>query len=342
MRTTVRSNLGKYGIAAVIAFALAGLVGTTTAQDPSSPRKTAKKGTSVSADPKATKTTKPAAMPKVAPPGPIDPFWAQPEQRKVWDLDHLTTEDEAQLGADLNQAILHDDFHHALKTGPLPRRLEAAAEPYLKVGSRPEVEYTFTVLDCEFSNIFSTPGGFIYICRGTFDWIDDEEDYVLEFMILHEMAHVDLAHQIINMRDPAVKRLNLGQQLDTQPNPAVKQTELGTVPLFYSLAIPFGNTATQELEADKWAWEKMIKQGRSRYQIQGFLRKLEDYSKKNGFENFPLKPTDGFEHKPPKPTDPPQVPPLDNHIRAHVVPYKRMKALKTLMEPSLKPQAAAK
>ena len=331
MRTASRSNLGKCGIAAVLscAFAVASSPGATPPpQDPAPAKKPAKKGTPPPADPKAAKpATKPATPAKVATPKPAlpDPFWEQPEQKKVWDLDHLTTEDEARLGADLNRAILHDDFHHVLKTGPLPRRLESAAEPYLKAGSRPEVDYTLTVLDCDFANVFSTPGGYIYVCRGTFDWIDDEEDYVLEFMILHEMAHVDLAHQIINMRDPGLKKLNLG-----------------TVPLFYSVAIPFGNTTAQELEADKWAYERMKKQGRSRYQIQAYLRKLEDYSKKNGFENFPLKPTDGFEHNPPKPTDPPQVPPLDNHIRSHVVPYKRMKALKALMDPAPKSRADAK
>ena len=143
-------------------------------------------------------------------------------------------------------------------------------------------------------------------------------------MIAHEMAHVDLAHQITNMRDPEVKKLNLG-----------------TVQAFYSLAIPWGNTQAQEDKADTWAVEQMQKLGRSRYQIQAYLRKLEDYSKKNGFENFPLKPTDGFALKP-KPTDPPRVPPLDNHIRAHPVPYKRLKALKALMNAPQKPKADVK
>ena len=297
---------------------------TPPVQDPApakKPAKTAKKVAPAAAD---QKTTKAAVPPKAAAVLPPDPFWEEPEQKKVWDLDHLTPEDEARLGADIDRAILHDPYHHQLKTGPLPRRLEGAAEPYLKTGSRPEVEYTFTVLDCEFSNVFSTPGGHIYVCRGTFDWIDDEEDYVLEFMIAHEMAHVNLAHAITNMRDPGVKKLGLG-----------------TVQSFYSIAIPWGNTDAQEYEADKWALERMRKLGRSRYQIQAYLRKLEDYSKKNGFENFPLKPTDGFEPNP-KPTDPPRVPPLDNHLRAHPVPYKRMKALKALMNPAPKSQAVAK
>ena len=333
MRPEYRLDVRKYGVAAVMSFAFAWLVGTTPdapaatppaqGQAPAKkPAKTAKKVAPAAADPKAKAAVPPKAEPR---PAPIDPFWEEPEQKKVWDLDHLTPEDEARLGADLNRAILHDPNHHELETGPLPRRLESAAEPYLKTGSRPEVEYTLTVLDCDYSNVFSTPGGHIYICRGTFDWIDDEEDYVLEFMILHEMAHIDQAHQIINMRDPELKKFNMG-----------------TVPMFYSVAIPFGNTGAQEYEADKWAWERMKKLGRSRYQIQAYLRKLEDYSKKNGFENFPLKPTDGFEHNPPKATDPPRVPPLDNHLRAHPVPYKRMKALKVLMNPAQKSQANAK
>jgi Peptidase family M48 len=331
MRPARRSSLRKYGLAAVLscAFAVASsLVEATPATQNPAPAKTAKtaktakKGTPPATDTKATKPAEASkAAPKMLPP---DQFWEQPEQKKVWELDHLTTEDEAQLGADINRAILHDNLHHLLKTGPLPRRLESAAEPYLKSGSRPEVNYTLTVLDCDFSNVFSTPGGYIYVCRGTFDWIDDEEDYVLEFMILHEMAHVDLAHPITNMRDPNVKKLNLG-----------------TVPLFYSVAIPWGNLEAQELEADKWAYERMKKQGRSRYQIQAYLRKLEDYSKKNGFENFPLKPTDGFEVNP-RPTDPPRVPPLDNHLRSHPVPYKRMKALKALIDSAPKSRADAK
>jgi predicted Zn-dependent protease len=253
----------------------------------------------------APKATQPASAAKAE--VVIDKFWDQPEQLKVWDLDKLTPEDEAKLGANTNQAILHN--HPQLKVGSLPRRFEDAAEPYLKSGSRKEVNYTFTVLDCEGSNVFSAPGGYIYVCRGLFDWVDDEEDYVLEFMIAHEMAHIDLAHAITNLRDPEVKKLGMG-----------------TVPLFYSVAIPWGNTEAQEYEADKWAWERMKKLERSPYKMQAFLRKLVDYSKKNGFENFALKPT-----------EPPSVPLLDNHIRAHPAPYKRLRALRQLINPALKP-----
>ena len=327
MRPAICSNLTKYGLAVLVSCGLATILiveapaAMFPPQDPAPAKKPAatakKKGAPAAApapstDPKAAKSAKPskAATPKG--PAPVDPFWDQPAMLKKWDLDALTSADEARIGADLDQAIRHT--HPPLENGPLPRRLESAAEPYPKVGSRKEVNYTVTVLDCEGSNVFSGPGGYIYVCRGTFDWIDDEEDYVLEFMILHEMAHIDLFHQITNLRDPEAKKL-----------------PIGTVPMFYSIAIPWGNTEAQEYEADRWALEKMRKMDRSPYQIQAFLRKLEDYSKKNGFENYPRKPMDK-----------PEVALLDNHIRAHPVPYKRLRALKALMNPTQKARAEAK
>ncbi len=243
----------------------------------------------------------------VAPAPPLDPFWELPEQKKVWDLDHLTVEDEKRLGADLHRMILRD--HKRLTVGPLPERLEAAAEPYLASRARKEIPYTFTVLDCDESNVFSHPGGYIYACRGLFVWIAEEEDYALEFLVAHEIAHVDLAHALNCLRDPEVKK-----------------SGIGTVPLFHALAIPWGYKHEQDFEADRWAARRMRQAGRSRHETMAFLRKLEDFARKNGFENVPRKPTD----------DPGSVP-LDNHLRAHPIPRARLKGLKALLDPPAKP-----
>ena len=242
----------------------------------------------------------PPPAPAAAP--PIDPFWELPDQKKSWDLDHLTPDGERELGMALNRMIRK--FHPPLEDGPLPRRLEDAAEPYLKTCDRKDVTYTFTVLDCDCSNVFSHPGGYVYACRGLFDWIAEDEDYALEFALAHEMAHVDLAHAINCLRDPDVKKL-----------------QLGTVPLFYLVVIPWGYKPEQDLAADKWAWERLSKRGRSRYESLAFLRKLEDYSRKNGFENVPKKPIDE-----------PKLPLLDNHIRTHPIPRKRLKDLKSMID----------
>ncbi|WP_435007688.1 M48 family metalloprotease [Tundrisphaera lichenicola] len=256
--------------------------------------------------------TRPTPAPVVArpadpPPAPIlDPFWELPAQKTVWDLDHLTIEDERRLGAALHEMILHD--HKPLVVGPLPARVEAAAEPFLDALSRKDLKYTFTVLDCGESNTFSFPGGYIYVCRGIFDWITEDEDYALGFLLGHEMAHVDLKHAVNCLRDPEVKKL-----------------DSGTVPLFYSLLIPWGYKPEQDLDADRWAWMAMTRDGHSRREILAYLRKLEDFAKKNGFENVRKRP---FEDK--------DIAPIDNHLRAHPIPRERLKALEKLMNPVTK------
>lgn len=238
------------------------------------------------------------AMPATPPPAPrpsppIDPFWLEPEQQKFWDLDKLTSSDEARLGAALNQMVRH--VHPPLRVGPLPRRMEDAIQPYLKSVARKDVKYTFTVLDCEAANSFSVPGGYVYVCRGLFDWLAEDEDYALAFVLLREIAHVDLGHAVADLKEPDVKALNIP-----------------TVNLFFSIVIPGGYTEAQEYEADRWALERMLKAGRSRYEILSFLRKLEDYAGKSGFENERLKPNDE-----------PKVAPIDNHIRTAPIPRAR-------------------
>ena len=238
----------------------------------------------------------------------LDPFWSLPAQQKKWDLDHLKTEDERQLGGALHEMVRH--FHPRLETGPLPKRVSDAGELYLKSVARKDVEYTFTVLDCPHLNAFSHPGGYVYVCKGLFNEIGEDEDHALEFILAHEMAHVDLAHAIVDLKDPEVK----------------KMFDIGTVPLFYGVPIPGGYLENQEYEADRWAAERMIKMGRSRYQILAFLRVLEIYAKLNGFENYRKNPG-----------DPPYVPLFDNHIRTHPVPSKRLKRLSTFIDTLQKP-----
>ena len=245
----------------------------------------------------------PRAVAKAAPTKPIDPFWNEPAQLKKWDLDHLTPEGERELGAALHEMVLHD--HPEVDEGPLLKRVKDAAKPYLEARTRKDVNYTFTVLDCPQFNVFSHPGGYIYVCKETFDWISEDEDHALGFVLAHEIAHVDLAHAVICLRSDDVKKL-----------------DVGTVFLFNAVMIPAGYFPEQfDYDADRWAVERMLRAGRSRYEVLAFLRKLEDYAKASKFE-----------YKRKKPNDEPRVRPLDNHIRAHPIPSDRLEAVRALIE----------
>jgi hypothetical protein len=226
-------------------------------------------------------------------------IWDQPALRASWDVAQLTTDDEIRLGRALHELILQ--FNRPLDTGPWQRRVEEAAEPFQKTVARKDIPYTFTVLDSNAVNAFSHPGGFVYVSRGLFNLIGEDEDYALEFVVGHEIAHVDLQHALKILRDPGVMKLSEG-----------------TLQKLYMLIIPFGYLDL-DLEADAWVYRRMKQLGRTERETLTFLRKLEGYAKANGFENGRAKPQPGRDASP-----------LDNHFRAHIAAWRRLKHLKEL------------
>ncbi len=57
---------------------------------------------------------------------------------------------------------------------------------------RPELRYYFAVLDSDYANAYSTPGGYIFVTRGAIEKMRDEAE--LAAVLAHEIAHVNLKH----------------------------------------------------------------------------------------------------------------------------------------------------
>jgi hypothetical protein len=246
-----------------------------------------------------------AVTPAPANPLEKDPFWNQDRLKKVWDVAHLSADDERRLGDDLHELIVH--LNPIVEAGPELRRVVEAAEPFLATLHRSEVKYRFFILDSDAVNAFSTPGGNIYVCRGLLDFIAEDEDYALQFAIGHEIAHVDLHHAIICLQDPGVMKMREG-----------------TLQKLYMLIIPFGylekGKFAQEFDADDWVAIRMQRFQHTRREILVFLTKLDGYAKKHGFDNGHIRPQLGR-----------GVSPLENHYRAQTAAWERLKQLKEFM-----------
>jgi predicted Zn-dependent protease len=61
-----------------------------------------------------------------------------------------------------------------------------------KLSHRPNLPWTFAVLDHQAVNAFALPGGYIYITRGILPYLDDEAE--LAGVLGHEIAHVTARH----------------------------------------------------------------------------------------------------------------------------------------------------
>lgn len=64
----------------------------------------------------------------------------------------------------------------------------------VKTSDRPELTYTFTIIDSPDINAFALPGGYIYINRGLIGYLSNEAQ--LAAVLAHEIAHVTARHTV--------------------------------------------------------------------------------------------------------------------------------------------------
>lgn len=73
------------------------------------------------------------------------------------------------------------------------------------VSERPELEWTFTILDTPETNAYATEAGYVYITRGLLAFLRSEDE--LAAVLAHEVAHIcnrDLLHQEIRNESAAM------------------------------------------------------------------------------------------------------------------------------------------
>ncbi len=229
----------------------------------------------------------------------LNPYWNQPEVKKNWELSNLSDQDEMRLGEELHIMIMR--FNPPASGGPWRERVHAAAKPLLARVSRKDIRYTFTILDSEADTAFSHPGGYVYLSRGLFAFIGEDENVILQFILAHEIAHVDLRHMIQCLQDSGVQKI-----------------QMGTLEKVYFFILPFGYMDKQEFAADQWAYRQLVGLDHTRYEALKFLRKLKGYAEAHDFN-------DGRARYKPRPGSSP----VENHLRANTAAWMRLDELES-------------
>ena len=118
----------------------------------------------------------------------------------------ISESEEVQLGRDNDKAIvaqfgLYEDEALQRYVEQLGRRMAARSE-------RPDLDWTFRVLDDPLVNAFALPGGYIYITRGILAHFNNEAE--LASVLGHEIGHVTARHSVNQLSKAQLAQFGLG------------------------------------------------------------------------------------------------------------------------------------
>ncbi len=158
----------------------------------------------------------------------------------------LSEKEERRVGADVHKLVLKQ--HKRLRAPEQVKRLQALARPLLLNRKRKEIKYTVTILDDETVNAFAHVGGYIYVNKGLLQLVTDNAE--LQFILSHEIGHVDLKH-CTRAVTYAARASDVGGELG------------GSLALLAYTAIALGYSEGQEFEADEYGCRAIQRAGQN-------------------------------------------------------------------------------
>lgn len=103
-----------------------------------------------------------------------------------------STDREVQMGQNISKEV---EKEYKLADDPLiQNRVEVIGSKIAAVCDRKEIDYHFKVLDEEEVNAVSLPGGFVYVNKGTVDYVANDDE--LAAVLAHEVGHIVARHSI--------------------------------------------------------------------------------------------------------------------------------------------------
>ena len=155
--------------------------------------------------------------------------------------------------------------------------------------SRNDIDFYFTVLDADFVNAYSTPGGYVFITKGAIAAMKNEAE--LAAVLAHEVAHISEKHIVKEFKIKGTdKSATAGiSQLLGSSSSSAKVAFSQAVDNAVNMLLSKGFKHEDELESDKVAMLLMASTGYNPNSLISFLERMK--SKSNKAENKEHKPT---------------------------------------------------
>lgn len=127
------------------------------------------------------------------------PFILQGVQ--VIQLSNVSPRQEVDLGKQMNDQLVSSQVR-LYRNSAVNRYVEQIGQRLVANSDRPDLPYTFQVVNDNSINAFATLGGFVYVNTGLLKTADNEAE--LASVIAHEIGHIGGKHLVKQMRQKAL------------------------------------------------------------------------------------------------------------------------------------------
>jgi predicted Zn-dependent protease len=202
-----------------------------------------------------------------------DLFRAVPSVIQVMQISNISDQDEVQLGRQLDRQLASEV---RISRDPAANALvRAIGEELVRNSDRPNLPYTFQVVEDKNINAFATMGGFVYVNTGTIAAADNRAQ--LAAVIAHEMGHISGRHAL-----EQIKQMALAQGVASVAGlDRDRFVQIGV-----QLALRLPNSREAEFDADRRGLETIARSGYAPQALPAFLQKLASSKSGNGVPGF--------------------------------------------------------
>jgi beta-barrel assembly-enhancing protease len=177
-------------------------------------------------------------------------------------LANLSDSQEVGLGAKINEQLASGQVK--LYNNPTALAyVDRIGQRLARNSARPNIRYTFQIVQDDSINAFATMGGFVYVNTGLLKAADNEAQ--LAGVMGHEIGHIAGRHALQQMKQAA-----LAQGLSSLAG--VDTNQLAQIGVQVALTLP--NSRKDEYDADERGLATMIQAGYAPTGLPEFLKKL--------------------------------------------------------------------
>jgi predicted Zn-dependent protease len=185
---------------------------------------------------------------------------------------------ELEIGKEEHQKII--DSVPIYQDAELQAYVDRIGQNLAALSDRPELTYTFTIIDSPDINAFALPGGYVYVNRGLITFLTSEAQ--LAAVIGHEIGHITGRHAV-RQQTAARSAKVLSTAVVVASVFATGTTVLGETASLFGGALISGYGREMELEADELGADYMYRAGyepNAIIEVIGVLKNHEDFMKK--------------------------------------------------------------